>query len=244
MLSKYITHSNNFSNFVIIKTKENQLMMVNPQDQYISRSLMYTGEWEPHIINVLKEYIKEGMTVVDIGANIGAHTLIMSKLVGDNGKVIAFEPCKLNHTILIQNCMLNKCKNVDIYKLGCGDKKKSMFIESRWNNSIKEDNYGAIELHNDQKSKDDECIDIIPLDLLLTQKEEMNNIDCIKIDAEGMEDKVLEGGKELIKKYKPLMIVEIHPNDVKKVLPMLNELGYTVKQIGGIDFLAIPNVPK
>ena len=91
----------------------------------------------------------------------------------------------------------------------------------------------------DQKNKNDECIHIIPIDNLNLQK-----VDFMKIDAEEMEDKVLDGCKETIKRCKPIIVVEIHESDVKKVVPMLNEFGYTVRQIGGIDFLAIPTVPK
>ena len=238
-MNQHITSIQNYTHFVPIRTKENLIMFVNPNDQYISRSLMYTGQWEPHIVSIFNQYIKDGMVAIDIGANIGAHTLILSKLVGESGKVLAFEPCKVNHDILVQNCIVNKSKNTDIYKLGCGDKKKSMFIESRWNTTEKEDNYGCVVLQSDQKNKNDECIHIIPIDDLKIEK-----VDFMKIDAEEMEDKVLEGCKETIKRCKPIIVVEIHPNDVKKVLPMLNELGYTVRQIGGIDFLAIPTVPK
>ena len=90
----YKTDLSVFKTFVPIQTKDNFFMFVNQNDQYIGRSLLYTGEWEPYISTILKQKIKEGMTVVDIGANIGAHTILCSKLVGESGKVIAFEPCK------------------------------------------------------------------------------------------------------------------------------------------------------
>ena len=96
-MNQHITSIQNYTHFVPIRTKENLIMFVNPNDQYISRSLMYSGQWEPHIVSIFNQYIKDGMVVIDIGANIGAHTLILSKLVGDSGKVIAFEPCKINH---------------------------------------------------------------------------------------------------------------------------------------------------
>jgi FkbM family methyltransferase len=234
-MNQYLTSIQNYTHFVPIRTKENLIMFVNPNDQYISRSLMYTGEWEPHIVSVFKQYVKDGMVAIDIGANIGAHTLILSKLVGDSGKVIAFEPCKVNHDILVHNCIINKSKNTDIHKLGCGDKKKSMFIESRWNTTEKEDNYGCVVLQSDQRNKEDEQIHIIPVDDLQLQK-----VDFMKIDAEEMEDKVLKGCMATIKRCKPIIIVEIHPNDVNKVSQIIFELNYNLTQIGGIDFLAIP----
>jgi FkbM family methyltransferase len=231
------TEVKNYSNFVLIKTKEEQIMLVNPNDQYISRSLMYTGEWEPHITSFFKSFIKPGMTVVDIGANIGAHTLIMSKLVGPEGKVIAFEPCKLNHDVLLQNCIINKCSNVDIYKLGCSDKDNEMYIESRWNHSSVEDNYGCIVLQQSPSLDDDEKIIVSSLDNILKN----NKVDLIKIDAEGMEDKVLLGAKNTILLNKPNMIVEIHPTELNVVKNIITDtLNYSLTQISGIDFIAKP----
>ncbi len=248
MYSKFKTDINNYSSFVPAKTKEGLIMIVNPNDQYISRSLMYTGEWEPHITNILKSFLKEGMTMIDVGANIGAHTLISSKLVGNSGKVFAFEPCKINHDILIQNCLINKCSNTIIFKLGCSDNSNNMFIDQKWNKTNKEDNYGCITLQPTSTNENDEQIDIISLDELLTNvfnssdfEEKNKRIDLIKIDAEGMEDKVLLGFKKLIEKYKPFMIVEIHPGELKDVRQIIENMNYQLKQIGGIDFIAIPN---
>ena len=108
---------------VAYRTKDNQPILVNPNDEYISRSIMAMGEWEPHIRTILSKFVKPGMHVMDIGANIGTHTLLISKLVGDDGKVYAFEPCKLNHDILFQNLVINKCKNTVLYKYGLGEEK-------------------------------------------------------------------------------------------------------------------------
>ncbi len=222
-------------------------MLVNPNDQCISRSLMYTGEWEPHITNILKDVLKEGMTMIDVGANIGAHTLISSKIVGENGKVYAFEPCKINHDILVQNCMINRCSNTTIFKLGCSDKSTNMFIESKWNTTNKEENYGCVVLQQSPTGDNDEEINIVSLDEIFTSEfntkdfEDKNKrIDLIKIDAEGMEDRVLLGFKNLIQKYKPLMIVEIHQGELKDVKQIIENMNYELKQIGGIDFIAIP----
>ncbi len=233
--SKLETNIENYASFAMIRTRDNHLMLVNPNDQYISRNLMAYGEWEPHIRQVLQSLIKPGMIVMDIGANIGAHTLLMSNLAGDTGKVIAFEPCKLNHDILVHNCILNKCKNTLVYKYGCGDKNKSMYIDSKWSQSVKEDNYGCVMLNSDQHNKNDECIEIITVDTLNLPK-----LDVVKIDAEEMEDKVLRGMKQTLERCKPQMIVEIHEHDVKKVSEILNEYNYKLTFIGGIDFLAIP----
>ena len=235
MNSDLITSIENYTSFVYAKTKDNCTMLVNPNDQYISRNVLYSGEWEPHIRSMLKIIIKDGMVTMDIGANIGTHTLLMSILAGDKGRVYAFEPCKLNHDVLVYNCVINKCSNVMVYKYGCGDKTKTMYIEQRWSQSKKEDNYGCIFLQSDQSSNNDESIKVIKIDDM-----NLDKLDFVKIDAENMEDKVLQGMKETIKRCKPSIIVEIHTDDVKHVMPILESMDYNVKFIGGIDYLATP----
>lgn len=230
-----ITQIKNYSDLVPCRTKDNQTILVNPNDEYISRSIMMLGEWEPHIRTILNKFVKPGMHVMDIGANIGTHTLLLSKLVEDSGKVYAFEPCKLNHDILLQNLIINKCKNTVLYKYGLGESKSDMYIESRWSQCEKKDNYGAVSLQQFSTSLEDECINILSLDDL-----ELEKLDFIKIDAEGMEDKILLGGKKTLTKCRPVFIIEIHPQYVSRVKQLIEELNYNLHQIRGIDFIAFP----
>ena len=233
-----ITRVSNYADLIACRTKDSQTILVNPNDEYISRSIMMMGEWEPHIRTILSKFVKPGMHVMDIGANIGTHTLLISKLVGDEGKVYAFEPCKLNHDILFQNLVINKCKNTVLYKYGLGEKKSEMYIESRWTQSQKKDNYGAVTLQQSSTSLEDECISILSLDDL-----ELEKLDFIKIDAEGMEDKILLGGKQTLTKCKPVFIIEIHSQDVPRVKQLVENLNYKLHQIGGIDFIGFPIPP-
>jgi FkbM family methyltransferase len=232
-----VTKIQHYSGLVAIKTKDEQIMCVNPNDQYISRQLIAMGEWEPHIRMVLQSLVKPGMCVLDVGANIGSHTLLCSKLVGAQGQVLAFEPCKLNHDILVHNLIINKCSNTSVYKYGVGDHAHSMYIQSKWNESDKVDNYGCVVLQTNAANADDECISIITIDQLGLER-----CDLMKIDAEEMEDKVLAGCTETFKRCKPKLIIEIHEGDKPKVLPLLESLRYKTQYIGGIDYLAIPLV--
>jgi FkbM family methyltransferase len=235
MNSELITSITNYTPFVLARIKDDGVMLVNPNDQYISRSILYTGEWGPHIREIIKKIVKPGMYTMDIGANIGTHTILMSKCSGESGKVYAFEPCKLNHDVLVHNCILNKCGNTVVYKYGCGDDSKVMYIEKRWSESKKEDNYGCIFLQSAQSDKNDEAINVMKIDDMKLEK-----LDFVKIDAENMEDKVLEGMRETIKRCKPSIIVEIHEGDKKNVFPIIESLNYTVQYIGGIDYIALP----
>ena len=230
-----ITPIKNYASLQLAKTKDNMHMFVNLQDEYISRCILANGEWEPHIRHIFGMLVKPGDVVLDIGANIGTHTLFLSKLTGETGKLIAFEPCKINHDILVINCTLNRCSNVEVLKYGVGEKPGTMFIESKWNKTDQVQNYGCVVLQTSSTSEADECIHIMNLDSM-----HLPRVNVVKIDAENMEDQVLLGMKETIERCKPLIVVEIHDTDMHKVKPIIDSLNYELIFVGGIDFLAKP----
>lgn len=87
-------------------------MWVDAEDYAISYYLITRGIYEPRETNLFKKIVRHGMTVIDLGANIGYYTLIASKLVGESGKVYAFEPEPDNFNILVKNININNLKNV------------------------------------------------------------------------------------------------------------------------------------
>lgn len=224
-----------FNHYKTVKTIDDQYISVNPNDIYIGNELINNGTWEIHIKNLLKAICKENMTVVDIGANIGTHTILMSKLVGEKGNVYAFEPSKNHVEILFYNLMMNDCLNTKIYSYGCGDKNENMFVDKRFLDTKKSENFGAIELKKKSDVNDEE-IEIRSIDSF-----DFPKIHIIKIDAEGMENVVINGMKNTISKYKPLIIVEIHDPDVENMTNIFNSINYSLQRIGYTwDYLAIP----
>jgi FkbM family methyltransferase len=88
----------------------------NPCDQGMIEEFQKYGCCEPEVMHVMQRVIKPGMTVIDGGANVGFFTLVMSQMVGPNGKVIAIEPGENNLWKLELNLKLNKVKNVEIVR--------------------------------------------------------------------------------------------------------------------------------
>ena len=76
-------------------------------NQYSELETYYGGAYEPEIVRIIKQYVKSGMTVLDAGARIGLHTFRFKKLVGDNGKVYAFDPDEKTFPTLLRNAKLN-----------------------------------------------------------------------------------------------------------------------------------------
>ena len=231
-----IRNLNEFSHFRNITTLDGQQIRVNPCDMYISRDLTNWGEWEPHIRAVLRDRCKEGMTFMDIGANIGAHTVFMSKLVGESGRGFAFEPCNSHSAILFFNLMNNNCFNTTVFQYGCSDVEETMFIQECFTQTKQQHNFGGITLQT-VKKENDETIQTKIIDLL-----DLPHIDIVKIDAEGMEEQVIKGMAKTIEKYRPIFIVEIHTACEQTMGNLFASIGYNVSRIGNSwDFLAVPN---
>jgi len=228
-----------FKNYVLAKTNEGFDMLVGTNDQYIGYCIKEYGEWEPHLMNQLKHYIKPGMTVVDIGANIGFHTLLMAKLVGPSGKVHGFEPCGAIHKVLMYNCIINQFYNTKLYQLGCGDVSETRYINNQWNESEIFTNYGCIYLLSDKNQENRESFISNKTPVEVRKLDDFDfKIDVIKIDAEGMEEQIIKGMKNKIEQYKPIILVEVHNTELETMQKLFEELNYSLDYIGGIDYVA------
>ena len=231
-----IRNLSELSEYKTIISSDGHKMRVNPFDMYISGELAQWGHWEPHIRGVLQELCKEGMNFIDVGANIGAHTLYMSKLVGPTGRGFAFEPCNSHSSVLFYNLMTNNCFNTTVYQYGCSDTEETMYVEERFTMTKKQNNFGGITLQNKKSENNDEPIQTRVLDNMNLPK-----IDIVKIDAEGMEERVIKGMREIIKRDKPIFIVEIHSICEQSMFQLLSSIGYSVTRIeNSWDFLASP----
>lgn len=175
--------------------------------------LPYLNDWIQNIIYNSRNFYEIGMledirkrigrnkTIIDVGANIGNHTIYFSKICNAK-KVISFEPQKNIFSILKKNVELNNCsKNVKLYNMGIGEQYQHADVEV-----IDINNYGSSRLKKDS----DGSVEINTLDNMAYNK--FGKIDMLKIDVEGMELEVLKGSINILKKYKPLIYVEAASN--------------------------------
>jgi len=156
------------------------------------------GHYEPHVTKFLTDNLHEGDTFVDGGANLGYFTILGSRLVGPEGRVIAFEPMPINHEYCEKNIALNKLNNVRLYNNGLWDKpeKKEIMIPSAF--------YAGAHFGKSNAIERKALIECIPLD-------QMNlDPDVIKMDIEGAEPMALRGMLRTLKKSKPLIVLELN----------------------------------
>ena len=176
----------------------------------IADKISNTGSYEPWITKLIECLVMKGDTVVDVGANIGIHTLSLSKSVGPRGHVMAFEPVEYLFEQLKSNLHLNEIKNVDVFNVAIGeidqiaemniikegdyDTGSSSLVKNEYIDSIKQNRINKV------KTK------VVKLDNFI--KRYTDQVEFIKMDIEGYEYYALLGMEEIIKKNKPIMIIE------------------------------------
>jgi FkbM family methyltransferase len=224
-----------FAHYSFVNVKHDQRMLINPNDQYICRSLINNGVWEDDIQQLIHKYYPTGTNIIDIGANIGCHTLFMSHIISTGNQVHAFEPMKQHYENLMVNCLINHCTNVVIYRAGCADSSSQMFVPSQFTNTQHVNNYGGITLSQQPANSNDEHVHVICVDDL-----NLSNVGLIKIDAETMEYHVLLGLRKTIANNRPHIIIEIHPSMYSQVTQLLVSFKYILQHIRDIDYVAFP----
>lgn len=158
-------------------------------------------------VGYLLSAIKDGETVFDIGAHMGAYAYFMRQNVGKNGSVHAFEPQTMLYKQLLLNKHLLQWNNVTINNLALSDTKGFATLNIPLYKGKADTEGASILIHSEKSLYTTENVTTETLDNYCNQ----NNLapGFLKIDVEGNELKVLQGGIETIKKYMPKILVEI-----------------------------------
>jgi FkbM family methyltransferase len=160
---------------------------------------MWAGRYEKDITRVIQRFAPPGGVCLDIGANVGALTLVMASAVGLSGRVHAFEPGPTIHRRLLRNLGLNPELRgvVTPYALGLGRAPG----ELRYTEEM--DNRGNGRL----STSGDTVVPVARLDDLAGQLN-LSQLDFIKMDVEGMELDVLEGARQILERFRPVLCFE------------------------------------
>lgn len=194
-------------------------MLYNVNDVYIGRSLDLYGEFSEGEADLLRQIVKPGDVVFDVGANIGTHTLFLSQLVGDQGAVLAFEPQRIVFQTLCANMALNSIVNVHCFHAAVGNAAGSILVPQPDYNQ--RNNFGGLELGSYRAG---ERVSLMTIDALKVGK-----CNLIKIDVEGMECAVLQGASETLTHHKPVLYVENdRPRHSAELVRSLHDFGYTM----------------
>ena len=186
--------------------------------------------YENRNVKFIKKFLRKDMVFIDAGAHIGYYSLLAAKLVGDKGKVIAFEPEPYNYKGFKHNVSLNNFTNIDTYEIGLSDvtKGKKLYVNSY--------NDGGHTLECADKEFNVFCIDVKAFALDCFLKETYANlcVNFVKIDVEKHTSSVLEGMQNTLAYFRPHILVE-HNGRIQLIKNFLRRLGYSEFVNTGFD---------
>ena len=193
-------------------------MLCNKFDTYVGRSLLKYGEYSNGEMEIFRQVLRPGSLAVEVGANIGAHTVEISKLAGPSGAVFALSSrsawCSRRFAPILRST------NASTYspsRRPSGRKPGPILVPAP--NPARERNFGGISLPGATQGE--------PVPLLTLDSIELPACHLLKVDVEGMEVEVLEGARNTISKLRPIMYLE---NDRKErsqeLLGLVLGLGY------------------
>jgi FkbM family methyltransferase len=171
-------------------------------------------------IRALGKLCEPDDVVIDVGANIGNHSLYFARKVGLGGRVLSFEPQRILFQTLCANMALNSIVHVECFHTACGDKEGHVFMPDVCYD--RKTNFGGIRANRSGKGEE---VPLIALDTLGA----LPRLDLIKIDVEGMEFQVISGATQLIKRFQPFLFVENNKvNRSQALIELIRSLGYAL----------------
>jgi FkbM family methyltransferase len=192
-------------------------MLYNQNDAYVGRSLDLYGEYNEDEWLLLNELVRPHTFVVEVGANLGSHTVALAKA---SSCVFAFEPQRLIYQTLCANIAFNQLTNVFAWQaaIGGGHLPRTFMPEL---DPHKPYNFGAVSMQTEPSS---EAVVQLTLDSL-----NIPQCGLLKIDVEGMELDVLRGAAQMIGRFRPYLYVENDRAEKSAALiEHLQLLGYTL----------------
>jgi FkbM family methyltransferase len=178
---------------------EGFVLWIDADDPAVSTVIGHERSWEKHVSDVLADALDPGSTFVDVGANVGYHTFLASSIVGSTGSVVAFEPSGENCRLLQLSKNDNGAANVSILPFALDRSAGVRYLTTHLGS-----NAGLI------PDPREHLIDGRGTPVYATTLDEVapKRIDVLKVDVEGAEFRVVEGGRATIERDKPLMVME------------------------------------
>jgi FkbM family methyltransferase len=194
------------------------MMLYNVNDIYCGNMLDLYGEFSEGETDLFGQVLQPGMTVVEAGANMGAHTVAIAQAVGPAGRVLAFEPQRSMFQVLCANLALNRLEQVEPHWAAVGSAPGEILVPRLDTNAA--NNFGALSMAEGHAAGDK--VRLVTLDSF-----DLPALHLLKIDVEGMEAEVLRGARASIARHGPVIYTE---NDraerSAELIALLEEMDY------------------
>ncbi len=191
--------------------------------------VMSLGLYEPSSVELTKKLIRPGMKCIDVGAQTGFYTCLMASLIGETGKVYAFEPMPSSHGILAKNIRENNFEHrVQLYQVAVSD------VAGTIDGVMVSNMYVIGHVDGAQKVK----LETVRIDDVINEP-----INIIKIDIEGHEPSAIRGMQSLLLKDRPTIISEANEywlhtcsnSNANEYIELLRSFGYDVYNVENLD---------
>lgn len=172
--------------------------------------IYFYGAFRPEVSKLLNRMLRPGHVAIDIGANIGMHSIIMANRVGPTGKVFCFEPDPHPFDRLKRNLALNGFGFVQVHQaaLSAKSETRKLFLHD---DTI--GNYANASFYSDNIGKDTAAIDVEALSLdEFVAREKLTRLDVVKLLAQGEEWNILQGARETIARLRPKIFFLYEPS--------------------------------
>jgi len=172
-------------------------MLYPARDVYVGRSLAVYGEYSPGEAFLFRQIVQPGDVVVEAGANIGALTIPLGRMVGPSGRVLAFEPQRGIHSILTANVVLNGLEQIAVERVALGATNGEITVPTL--PLSRQANFGGVSLGAAEGE---------PCPMRTLDSYGLSVLKLLKIDVEGSEAEVIAGAEQTIRTLRPLLYIE------------------------------------
>jgi FkbM family methyltransferase len=232
---------------VWMQVESGMKMQLNPYD-LVSRRILETGEWEAESVQAVAGHLSPGATFVDVGAHIGYYSLKAASMVGPNGHVISIEPNPQTLPMLRGNIEASDARAVSVWPVACAESESTLQLYAAPRSNTGESSLSKENASQDGPATASYSVRARPLDAIVKEAK-LDRVDVIKIDVEGAEFEVLKGAAQTLDDYRPVLIIEMVPNQLKAMGTSVDEVtqflashGYTANR--HVDDLNIEFVPN
>ena len=205
-------------------------LLLDPADD-IARTILVSrqGRWEPEVWAAISSGLSDGAVFFDVGAHIGYDSIKAARLVGEKGRVVAFEPNPNTLTLLRSNIEASRARNIIVQPIACTDSEQTLTLfdstpgGNSGSSSLSRANAGGQTRPYTVRGRP---IDDVVSELGITR------VDVVKADVEGAELLVLRGAAQTLRRFHPKLILEVVPRQLENMHASVEALQAFIKALG------------
>ncbi len=221
---------------IVLQTSDGTLVSV-PTDLTCTATyvLLEQERWMEKELAFLMDWLRPGMNAIDIGANVGVYSLPFAKRIGPEGSVFAFEPGSENRRNLEVGRLANRLGNLSISSIALAESERTGWLKLEVTGDLNS------LVDQPELGEDVEQVQVSTLDAL-SGRFHWPQIDLVKIDAEGQDANIVDGGRRFFESNSPLVMFEVvhFGHESRSAGPLFESMGYRIFRLLGDQSFLVP----